>query len=97
MIPPAHTLYDELLSSADSAPLSELLFGLQILAREIDHQQLEDWAKLYDTPQTSHQWKEHRSAYSVVEFMLNHNGGIHLQDRNRCDAAQAGRQGRAGA
>lgn len=41
----------------------------------------EDWASLYDTPQQSHQWKEHRSAYSVADFVLNHNGGQHLQQR----------------
>ena len=42
---------------------------------------LDEWAKLYDTPQQSHQWKEHRSAYSVSEFMLNHDGPEHLQQR----------------
>ena len=42
---------------------------------------LEDWASLYDTPQQSHQWKEHRSAYSVADFMLNRNGADRLQRR----------------
>lgn len=40
-----------------------------------------DWAKLYDTPQSSHQWKEGRSAYSAAEFILNKNGSRVLQDR----------------
>lgn len=40
-----------------------------------------DWAKLYDTPQSSHQWKEGRSAYSTAEFFLNRNGAQLLQDR----------------
>ena len=34
----------------------------------------EDWACLYDTPQTSRQWKEGRSAYSVAEFVLHRSG-----------------------
>lgn len=40
-----------------------------------------DWAKLYDTQQSSHQWKEGRSAYSAAEFILNKNGAQVLQDR----------------
>ncbi|MCK5326867.1 MAG: hypothetical protein KAJ57_12685 [Woeseiaceae bacterium] len=42
---------------------------------------LEEWEKLYDTPQQSHQWVQHRSAYSVAEFMLNHDGASHIQAR----------------
>lgn len=42
---------------------------------------LEEWAAIYANPQQSHQWKEHRSAYSVAEFMLNHNGGDAIQSR----------------
>lgn len=42
---------------------------------------LEQWAKLYDTPQQSHQWKEHRSAYSVAEFILNRAGASQLESR----------------
>ena len=42
---------------------------------------LEDWAGLYDTPQQSHQWKEHRSAYSVADFVLHHDGADRLQRR----------------
>lgn len=42
---------------------------------------LSDWAKLYDSPQTSHQWKEHRSAYSAAEFLMNRNGGTAIQSR----------------
>jgi hypothetical protein len=42
---------------------------------------LSDWAKLYDSPQTSHQWKEHRSAYSAAEFLMNRNGGATIQSR----------------
>jgi Domain of unknown function (DUF6946) len=42
---------------------------------------LEDWAKLYDTPQSSHQWKEGRSAHSVAEFLINLDGAKTIQDR----------------
>ena len=42
---------------------------------------LEGWAKLYDTPLSSHQWKVGRSAHSVAEFFLNRNGAQILQDR----------------
>ena len=42
---------------------------------------LEQWSRLYDTPRERRKWKEHRSAYSVAEFILNHAGGMHLQAR----------------
>ena len=42
---------------------------------------IEDWAEIYANPQQSHQWKEHRSAYSVADFILNHNGGAAIQQR----------------
>jgi hypothetical protein len=42
---------------------------------------LDEWAKTYDTPQQSHQWKKHRSAYSVADFVLNYEGCDHLQQR----------------
>jgi len=42
---------------------------------------LADWAKLYDTPRSSHQWKEHRSAYSAAEFIINRNGAGLLKTR----------------
>ena len=42
---------------------------------------IEDWAGIYAKPQQSHQWKEHRSAYSVAEFILNRNGGEAIQQR----------------
>ncbi len=42
---------------------------------------LADWARLYDSPRSSHQWKQHRSAYSVAEFILNKNGGESLKAR----------------
>ncbi|MCG8371487.1 MAG: hypothetical protein MJA32_13380 [Proteobacteria bacterium] len=41
----------------------------------------DDWAKLYDTPQHSHQWKEHRSAYSMADFIMRRNGAEQLQSR----------------
>jgi hypothetical protein len=50
-------------------------------SKGVEIRTLEEWAKLYDTPQKSRQWKEHRSAYSVAEFMLNHDGSAHLQKR----------------
>lgn len=40
---------------------------------------LDDWKKLYDSPHQIHQWKEHRSAYSVADFVLNRNGGAQLE------------------
>lgn len=40
---------------------------------------LADWAKLYNTPQTSHQWKVGRSAYSAAEFIINQDGGKVIQ------------------
>jgi uncharacterized protein DUF6946 len=42
---------------------------------------IDEWSKLYDTPQTSHQWKKGRSAYSTAEFLINRNGGEALQNR----------------
>lgn len=42
---------------------------------------INDWAKLYETPQTSHQWKEGRSAYSVAEFILNRGGTEFIANR----------------
>ena len=42
---------------------------------------LNDWKKLYETPKLIKHWKEHRSAYSVADFVLNRNGGVQLQDR----------------
>ena len=42
---------------------------------------LEDWAKLYDTPRQKRQWEEHRSAYSVADFIMNRNGSASLQSR----------------
>ena len=40
-----------------------------------------DWAALYETPQQSHQWKEHRSAWSMAEFVMQRDGAGHLQAR----------------
>ena len=42
---------------------------------------LADWAKLYDSPRSSHQWKEGRSAYSAAEFIINRNGAESLRAR----------------
>lgn len=42
---------------------------------------LTDRAKLYETPQTLHQWKEGRSAYSVADFIVNHDGVRIIQNR----------------
>ena len=39
------------------------------------------WARLYESPRSAHQWKEHRSAYSVAEFILNRNGADALRAR----------------
>ena len=40
-----------------------------------------DWAALYDTPQQSHQWKEHRSAWSMADFVMNRDGAALIQPR----------------
>jgi len=40
-----------------------------------------EWGKLYDSPRSSHQWKEHRSAYSVAEFVLMRKGAEALRAR----------------
>lgn len=42
---------------------------------------LENWSRLYDKPGQSHHWKEHRSAYSIADFLINRNGGETLQSR----------------
>ena len=42
---------------------------------------MQDWASLYACTELSRQWKEHRSAYSAAEFILNRNGADHLQSR----------------
>lgn len=42
---------------------------------------IDDWAKLYETPQISHQWKKGRSAYSIAEFILNRDGLEHIGGR----------------
>lgn len=42
---------------------------------------LEEWAALYANPQQSYQWKQYRSAYSVAEFVLEHDGGEAIQER----------------
>ncbi len=42
---------------------------------------LEDWAKMYGTPQSALQWKVGRSAHSIAEFVLNKNGTQIFQDR----------------
>lgn len=41
----------------------------------------DEWARLYETGQKSRQWKEHRSAYSVAEFILNRDGTGQLESR----------------
>lgn len=50
-------------------------------AQGVEIQSLDDWKKLYDTPQQSDHWKEHRSAYSVADFIINRNGAACLQAR----------------
>ena len=42
---------------------------------------LEDWAMLYESPRPSRHWKEHRSAYSMAEFVMNRNGAEALRTR----------------
>ena len=42
---------------------------------------MEDWKAIYDNPQQRHQWKQHRSAYCVAEFLLERNGDQAIQAR----------------
>lgn len=42
---------------------------------------LDDWAKIYETPQSSHQWKKGRSAYSAAQFVLELEGVPAIQSR----------------
>ena len=50
-------------------------------ASENEITSLADWAKLYDTPQASHQWKEGRSAHAAAVFVLCQNGANALRSR----------------
>lgn len=34
----------------------------------------EDWARIYENPQQSHQWVEHRSAMSIAQYVMQRNG-----------------------
>ena len=40
---------------------------------------LATWARLYESPRSAHQWREHRSAYSMAEFIVNRNGAAALK------------------
>jgi len=40
---------------------------------------MEQWAEIY--AKKRYQWKQHKSAYSVADFMLNHDGGALIQSR----------------
>lgn len=42
---------------------------------------MEDWAKIYASPQKSVHWKKGRSAYSLAEFILNRDGSKRLSER----------------
>ena len=42
---------------------------------------IDAWELIYDNPQQRHHWKEHRSAYSVAEYILNRSGGSAIQSR----------------
>lgn len=42
---------------------------------------LDSWATIYDNSQQSHQWKEHRSAYSMAEFTMNRGGAESIHSR----------------
>lgn len=47
--------------------------------RKIDS--LSSWERIYDSPRSARQWKEHRSAYSLADFVVNRNGVGVLQAR----------------
>ncbi len=42
---------------------------------------LADWAQLYDSANTTHQWKVGRSAHAIADFVLDRDGGNVLQSR----------------
>ena len=42
---------------------------------------LADWAQLYDSAKTAHQWKVGRSAQAIADFVLHHDGCNILQSR----------------
>ncbi len=42
---------------------------------------LEDWGALYTAHEQGLHWKRHRSAYSIAEFLLDHNGGETIRQR----------------
>lgn len=42
---------------------------------------LDDWARIYDTPRSARHWKQHRSAYSIAEFIMNRQGAQELKSR----------------
>ena len=42
---------------------------------------LADWAQLYDSAKTAHQWKVDRSAHTIADFVLHHDGCSILQSR----------------
>jgi len=44
-------------------------------------QTLDDWAKIYNTPRGKVHWKEGRSAYSIADYVINHNGLAKISDR----------------
>ena len=49
------------------------------LGREITS--IDDWSTIYLNTKKHKHWKEHRSAYSVAEFILNQNGAEAIQNR----------------
>ncbi len=42
---------------------------------------LADWALLYDSAKTAHQWKVGRSAHAIADFVLDHDRGNVFQSR----------------
>lgn len=42
---------------------------------------LDDWAVLYDTPRERRHWKQHRSAFSIADFILNYDGAEIIRSR----------------
>ena len=50
-------------------------------AKGVPISSLDDWAGIYSSPRSAHQWKEHRSAFSVAKFILNRNGGDCIRAR----------------
>jgi len=57
-------------------------YGMKIIDNHGNEiQTLDDWAKIYNTPRGKVHWKEGHSAYSIADYVINHNGLAKISDR----------------